>query len=423
VKGPRGTESITLPLYYTNHGPIVKFDREKHRAWSVKLPNFDSVNYGAGLYGLMKSRNLAEFKTAVARRYMPRWNLLYSDSENIWWVHNGNVARRAAGYDWRKPVPGWTKATEWEPYLPFDVYPQILNPPSGWLQNCNNPPWVVTRNAGLKPLDPAPYYLRPSEPRPDAGEEALNTRGERLFEVLGRDKKFTLEEMIDLGFDTYVLPADVIVPLLERAYAKNPEPRVAQAMERIRAWDRRSGKDSTAFPVIYYWGKAYQDLFPGKFGRFTSYNRRKIALDSEEEQRMAMRALVESVSRILKTYGKPEVRWGEINVVVRGGTFPMDGTDLFGVLHPDEGPMQENGQIHSDDGWGHLLIVMEGRPKQAWSLLPYGQSEDPSSPHYNDQARLHSERKVKRFWLLPEEILAHAQSVRGERDRIRRIKQ
>ena len=83
VKGPRGIESVTLPLYYTHHGPIVKFDREKHRAWSVKLPNFDGVNYGAGLYGLMKSRNLAEFKAAVARQYMPRWNLLYSDAENI----------------------------------------------------------------------------------------------------------------------------------------------------------------------------------------------------------------------------------------------------------------------------------------------------------------------------------------------------
>ena len=423
VKGPRGIESVTLPLYYTHHGPIVKFDREKHRAWSVKLPNFDGVNYGAGLYGLMKSRNLADFKAAVARQYMPRWNLLYSDAENIWWVHNGNVARRAPGYDWRKPVPGWIKATEWGPYLPFDVYPQILNPPSGWLQNCNNPPWVVTRNAGLKPLEPAPYFLRPSEPRADAGEESLNTRGERLFDVLGRDKKFTLEEMIDLGFDTYVMPADIIVALLDRAYAQQPEPRVSQAIKHIRAWDGRSAKDSVAYTFVYFWGKAYQELFPGKFGRFTSYGRRKIALDSKEEQRMAMRALVESVTRIAKTYGKPEVRWGEVNVAVRGGTFPMDGTDLFGVLHPDEGHMQENGQIHSDDGWGHLLVVMEGQPKQAWSLLPYGQSEHPSSPHYNDQTRLHSERKVKRFWLSPEDILAHAQSVRGKRDRIRRIKQ
>ena len=50
---------------------------------------------------------------------MPRWNLLYSDSQNIFWVHNGNVAQRNEKYDWFKPVPGWTKDTEWGPYFPF----------------------------------------------------------------------------------------------------------------------------------------------------------------------------------------------------------------------------------------------------------------------------------------------------------------
>ncbi len=99
----------------------------------------------------------------------------------------------------------------------------------------------------------------------------------------------------------------------------------------------------------------------------------------------------------------------------------MDGDEMYGELHPDYGVEQDNGQIYCNDGWGHLLIVMEGEPKQVWSLLPYGQSEHTSSPHYNDQARLHSERKAKRFWLTPSEILEHSESVWGDRDRIRRI--
>jgi acyl-homoserine lactone acylase PvdQ len=103
---------------------------------------------------------------------------------------------------------------------------------------------------------------------------------------------------------------------------------------------------------------------------------------------------------------------------VRGGTYPLGGTGLYGVLHPDEGIDEPNGQIHCNDGWGHLMIVMEGNPKQIWSLLPYGESQDPSSPHYNDQAKLHSQRKVKRFWFTPEEILHHKESVWGNRDRL-----
>ena len=282
VRGPKGMESITLPLYYTHHGPIVHFDREKKRAYSVKLPNYDGVNYSTNMYGLMKSRNLTEFKAALARQLMPRWNMLYTDSENIFWVHNGNVARRADGYDWSKPVPGWTKETEWGPYLPFEVYPQLTNPPSGFLQNCNNPPWVVTKNSGLNPLAPAPYYLR-ATPRPDAGEEALNTRGERLFQVLEQNKKFTLADMKELALDTYVLPADVIVPLLERAYAGKPGQyaRVTRAIEIIKVWDRRSSEESVAYPYVYFWGRAYQELFSeAKFSRFVHYSRKKIDLGS-----------------------------------------------------------------------------------------------------------------------------------------------
>ncbi len=324
IKGPKGIQQVTLPLYYTHHGPIVKFDEEKLHAYAIKLPNFDGVNYSLGIYGLMKSGNLDEFKRHVSRQLMPRWNLLYSDAKDIYWVHNGNVAHRAAGYDWSKPVPGWTKDTEWGPYIPFDRYPQLLNPRSGFLQNCNNPPWVATRNSGLKPLEPAPYYLSRA-PKADAGEEALNTRGERLFQVLSQNRKFTLDDMIDLGFDTYIMAAEVIVPLLTKAYNSAPDaqsdPKLARAIDLIRRWDKRSSKDSIAYTAIHFWGKAYQRVYSGsRFSRFNSYGRSKIDTNSPEEQKMALAALKAGLDEIEKTYGKPDVRWGDINVVVRGGT-------------------------------------------------------------------------------------------------------
>jgi penicillin amidase len=429
VKGPKGMETVTLPLYYTHHGPVVKFDKERHRAWSAKLPNFDGVNYSLGLYGLMKAGNLDEFKVAVARQLMPRWNLLYSDPRNIYWVHNGNVARRDEKFDWFKPVPGWTHETEWGPYFSFADYPQITNPGARFLQNCNNPYWVATRNSGLKPLVPAPYYLS-SPVKSDAGEEALNPRGERVFQVLTQDRKFSLDEMIDLGFDTYMLPADVMVPLLlEAASGRSPDGKTSAAIERLRAWNKRSSADSVATTYVYYWAKSYEGLFTkAKYERFVSYERGKIDVHSKVEQDMAWRALEDAIATIEKRFAKTEVPWGQINVVVRGGEFPMDGisVDMFGVLHPDEGPEVDNGQIHSNDGWGHLMIVMEpgsgkAEPKQVWSLLPYGQSEHAASPHFNDQAKLHSQRKAKRFWFTPAEIQAHTQSVWGDKGRIARI--
>ena len=425
VKGPKGLESLTLPLYYTHHGPVVKVDRNRNRAYSAKLPNFEGVNYSTNLYGLMTARNLDDFRAVLRKQLMPRWNLLYSDARNIYWVHNGTVAGRSEKLDWRKPVPGWLKEAEWGPILPFEVHPQVLNPASGFLQNCNTPHWLVTRNSGLKPTDPAPYYLQ-SPPGPESGEGALNTRGERLFQVLGQsEKKFGLEEIKQLAVDTYVLPADVIVPLLVQAaeaMAAAEDARLREAIRLLKAWDRRSTTESVAYTYLHFWGRAYQELFSNaRFARFVSQERRRIDLSSPEEQQDAIAALKQALARIEKHFGTTRVPWGKVNVAIRGGTFPMDGDSLFGVLHPDYGPDQESGQIYCNNGWGHLMVVMEGEPKEIWSLLPYGQSEDPASPHYNDQVRLHSQGQMKRFWFTPREILAHTESVWGDRERIKKL--
>ena len=156
IKGPKGLETLTLPCYYTHHGPIVKFEKEKHRAYAVKLPNYDGVNYSTNLYRFMKAGNLADFQAVLALHLMPRWNLLYTDRENIYWVHNANVAQRAEGYDWRKPVPGWVKATEWGPYFP------LRNTP-----NCSIRPLASSKIAIIHPGSPrlTPDFPH-SNPRP-----------------------------------------------------------------------------------------------------------------------------------------------------------------------------------------------------------------------------------------------------------------
>jgi Penicillin amidase len=82
---------------------------------------------------------------------------------------------------------------------------------------------------------------------------------------------------------------------------------------------------------------------------------------------------------------------------------------------------RERDKCNCNGGWGHLLIVVEGGPKEIWSLLPYGESEHAQSPHYNDMARLHSQRQPQRFWFMPEEILAHTESGWGDRNRMKKL--
>ena len=67
------------------------------------------------------------------------------------------------------------------------------------------------------------------------------------------------------------------------------------------------------------------------------------------------------------------------------------------------------------------MLIVIGSLKQVWSLLSYGESQHPDSPHYNDQAKLHSRTEAKRFWLTPADILEHTESVWADRDRIKEL--
>jgi acyl-homoserine lactone acylase PvdQ len=372
----------------------------------------------------MKSRDLASFRAALAEQFIPRWNFLYTDASNLYWVHNGLVARRNGSFEKGKPIPGWTHETEWGPYLPFSANPQLENPSSGFLQNCNNPPWVVTRNSGLKPLAPSPYYLSDAV-LASSGEEVLNPRGERLSAILARPQGgFTVDEFTALNFDTYVLAADVFVPLLlEAAGRRQPikDTGVSHAIELLRKWDRRSSEDSAAYTYVHYFADAYRRLpWPFSFDRFSRFQRNRIDIHSRIEQFAAWWAFEKAVDRVESLYGRRDVPWGTVNGVLRGTWLPVGGTADFDVLHPDRGRARSDGRVYCDDGWGHILVAMEGEPKQVWTLLPYGESESPRSPHYADQAQLHSRQQLKRFWITPAEILANTESVWGDRGRLKR---
>jgi acyl-homoserine-lactone acylase len=56
-----------------------------------------------------------------------------------------------------------------------------------------------------------------------------------------------------------------------------------------------------------------------------------------------------------------------------------------------------------------VLLVHFGRPVQAWSVLAYGQSGDPASPHATDQIRVFAGHQLRPVYFTQAEIAAHAE--------------
>jgi penicillin amidase len=59
-------------------------------------------------------------------------------------------------------------------------------------------------------------------------------------------------------------------------------------------------------------------------------------------------------------------------------------------------------------GHSFVSVVDFGNPLRAKSALVFGQSADPSSPHWFDQATLFSERRFKDAWFERSTVEAHA---------------
>jgi len=380
------------PLSWTAHrevlwsvyGPVVRGPRG---VFAIRIAGYGDVRHIEQWYRMNKASGFDEWLDAMRMNALPMFNVGYADREgHIFYVYNARLPLRSEGYDWSGIVPGNTSRTLWTESLPFDRLPQVRDPPSGFVQNCNSSPFHTTVGDG----NPEPSAYAPAF----GIETRMTNRSLRALELLGADEQITREEFDQYKFDVTYAGASVMAARIGQLLAAPApaDPLTRQALDLLRGWDRAATADSRAAALAVMAlapaDEAEADLPP------------TLVLD----ERVAAAA-----RRLQAQFGRIDVPWHDV-LRLRHGTLDVG---LFGgpdLLHAVYGRPGSDGRIAGVAGDSYILLVewdREGRVSSR-SIQPYGSATlDAHSPHYADQAPLFAACRLKPVWMDESEIRAH----------------
>ncbi len=418
VLQPDGTTKTESREYESTHlGPVIHRTDDRVFVWrSVSL---GSWRYFEGFFELSFTRNLREFQKVLGRQYIPTSNFTYADADgNILYQWNARLPKRIDdGTSYALDVPGDTKKYVWSRLHPLRGLPHLLNPPGGYIQNANNPPWFVSLTDPLDPQRFPPYVER--------GELAL--RPQLALRMLDAKASFTVDEVRALKFSTRLLLADRVKPaLLDAARAvATPSADLAAGIALLDAWDSTASAESVGGVVFQRAWDQYSAAVKQPFAQAWDPARPADTPSGLGDPGQAVRALEEAVRWARGTYGTERVAWGEVHRFRFGDLdLPADGASgQYGAYKVQRFDPAADGKRMA--GWGDeakgqdlvgfgdawVLLVHFTRPVQAMSVLAYGQARDRQSPHSRDQIRLFAAHELRPVWFSEADVAAHTERV------------
>ncbi len=412
-------ESKTITAYFTGHGPIMT---KRNGEWLSMKANNRSTDGLIQSWQRTKSNSFASFKKNMDIRANTSNNTVYADAEgNIAYWHGNFMPVRDKNIDWSKPVDGTTSATEWKGLHTVDETIHIYNPANGWLQNCNSTPFTAAGSNSPK-KENYPAYMAPD------GE---NFRGIDAVRVLSKGNNYTLDKVIAAGYDTYLAAFEKLIPALVNAFDKTVQKndplygQLVEAVLTLKNWDLHTSENSVATALAIEWG---QKLLPKILSSTEDYEdidqvERTERFASSATAKDLLQPLSEAINEMENKYGTWQTAWGSINRFQRiSGDIDQQYNDSKPSL-PVGFASSAWGQLPSYtsryypgtnkrygiNGNSFICAVEFGKKIKAKSLLAGGESGNPASPHFSDQALMYTQGKFKDVLFYKEDVLKHAE--------------
>lgn len=393
-------------LYRTHHGPTT------HRVdgkWTATAMNWQPAKALEQSFRRMKTKSLDEFKHVMELRTNSSNNTVYADADgNIAFFQGNFIPRRDTTFDYSKPVDGSNPATDWKGLHSVEESIHLINPANGWIQNCNSTPFTAAAQYSPKKHN-YPYYM---------ATEPENFRGVHAIKVLTGRSGFTLDNLIETAYDPYLPAFEKLIPGLIEAFDASGKKYASlkPAIETLRTWDKTVSKESSAMTLAHFYLTRYLQKGPRAEGLTPMERITFFGTGTPHAERLQI--FSEAVEKITGDFGTWNIPWGEVNRFQRltgdiQQTFDDARPSLaVGLASGNWGALASYGargtmntkKIYGTYGNSFVAVVEFGEKVKAKSILAGGQSSDPASPHFIDQAQRYADVKFKEVAYYPEDV-------------------
>jgi acyl-homoserine-lactone acylase len=400
VKTDDGIDTESREVWWSHYGPVVK--TIGHKAYAFKSANMTEYRSAVQASLMGKARNLEEFRRAVDVQGLAMFNICYADVEgNSFYLFNGRFPQRPQGYDWSGVVPGDTADTEWYNVLRQGRLPSLLNPPGGYVQNCNSSPWYTNMQA----------VINRHEYPDDLAPLANTLRSQLSLQMLEKDGPIDLDYLLEKKFDHHLLLADRVkddlITVLRGRESQGED--LDEAADVLAAWDNSVSPESVGSVLFVQFWNLYKEEASPEFDAPWSEDKPMSTPYGIGDERAARRCMAKAMKTLKQTAGSISVPWGMAFRLRKGDVdVPIGGlTTEFGAFRVVGYQAADDGRQVAIGGDSYVFAVEFSDPPRAYSIMAYSQSDDPDSPHYNDQCEMFAKGEWKPVFFTEADIAAN----------------
>ena len=428
----KDSAEVVLEVRETQHGPLmndlldgIKNSKPVAMYWIFTQQNNQMLD---AIYSLSHSENLDDFRKGVAMIAAPGLNIMYGDAKgNIAWNTSGKLYKLDKSINPNFILNGANGLDDKKEFLDFSKNPHAINPSWNYIYSANNQPEAVDG------------YLYP-------GYYLPQDRAKRISDLLLPKNNWTKEDVGQMINDnTSSVTPSVAKNMISTLDLKSLSENEKQAIEILKKWNGSNNVKDLAPTIYNKWIYNYlKNTFQDELGEenfkmlLTTHIVKQIiepqsksensiwwddvATKSKKETRAEIlgKSFHDAITTLENQLGNDLNSWtwdrvhtlehqhplgqvAALRSVFNVGPFKVPGsTEVINNLFFD---FTNSGEYAVKGGPSTRRVIDFSDIENSISILPTGQSGNPFSKHYNDQAEMYNTGKFRKMKMNMQEII------------------